>query len=119
MSVKRKIITVVKMGTVKSSHVLGEANSINVAKALVIKENITESTKSIWICVIGFVTPSRVNENKHNKNPLTKNANEPSKVLIAFIQGIFISCFPYFFPITEANVSEMIIIKIPAIGKYI
>ena len=62
------------------------------------------------------MTPKELNAKKHKMKPLMKNAKEPSRVLIPLIQGIFILCFPYLFPITDANVSDIIINKIAAVS---
>lgn len=112
-------MTTEAIGTVKSSQVDGDNNSTIVAKALVIREYKSAISSVKWFCVIGFVTPNRVNAIKQRKNPLIKKAKEPSKDRAVFTHGIFIFLFPYFFPIIEARVSEIIINKIPAIGKYI
>jgi hypothetical protein len=90
-----------------------------VAKALVINEYKRATSSERCTCVIGFVTPKKVNAKKQSKNPLIKKAIEPSKVLLVFIHGIFIFLFPYFLPMIDASVSEMIIKRIPAMGKYI
>ena len=90
-----------------------------VAKILVINEYRIAASNEIWLCVIGFVTPKNIKAMKQRRNPLIKNAKEPSKVLVVFTHGRFIFIFPYFLPITDARVSEIIINRIPAIGKYI
>ena len=104
---------------VKSSQVDGDINSTIVAKALVINEYNSALSRVRWICVNGLVTPKNVKAIKHSKNPLTKNAIDPSKERVVFTQGKFIFLFPYFLPIIDARVSDIIINKIPAIGKYI
>ena len=90
-----------------------------VAKILVINEYRSAASNEIWICVIGFVTPKNVKAMKQSINPLIKNANDPSKVLVVLVNGSFIFIFPNFLPIKDASVSEIIINRIPAIGKYI
>ena len=77
----RNIIRVVNIGTVKSSQVLGESNSIKVAKALVIKDKTNAKLSEMGVLFIGLVTPKRVKEIIHKIKPLIKNANEPSSVL--------------------------------------
>ena len=104
---------------VKSSHVDGEINSIMVAKALVISEYTRATSSEICPCVAGFITPIKVNAKKQTIKPLIKKAREPSKVRVVFIHGSFIFLFPYFLPMIDASVSEIIINRIPAIGKNI
>ena len=118
MRVNRNIINVVRTGTVKSSHVLGETISTTVANTLVINEIIKANSIEIWAWVMGFVTPKNVKATKQRTNPLPKKAKEPSNVLTDFIHGIFMFTLPYLFPIIDAIVSETIINNIPAIGKY-
>ena len=48
-----------------------------------------------------------------------KNTIEPSSVRVVPVHDKLMLCFPYFFPIMEASVSAIIIIVIPAIGRYI
>ena len=107
------------MGIVKSSHVDGEINSITVAKALVISEYNRATPSERCTCVIGFETPKKVNAKKQSIKPLIKKAREPSKDRVVFNQGRLIFLLPYFLPMIDASVSEMIIKRIPAIGKYI
>ena len=89
------------------------------AKALVINEYKSAISRVRWIWVIGFVTPKNVKAKKQRKNPVKKNAKDPSKERTVLTQGIFIFLLQYFLPIIDASVSEIIINKIPAIGKYI
>ena len=73
---------VVPIGTVKSSYVLGDASSIIVANALVIKENINavSNAKGFWFR--GLIKPKNIKENKHNRNAEPKKIEEPSRVLL-------------------------------------
>lgn len=66
---------------------------------------------------MGISNPNRKNERKHNINAVMKNVRDPSKVLFEFVQGNPILIFPHRLPITEASVSDIIIIRTPAIGK--
>jgi hypothetical protein len=112
-------MTTVAIGIVKSSQVDGDISSTIVAKALVISEYKRATSSERCTCVTGFVTPKKVNEMKQRINPLAKKAIDPSKDRVVFNQGRLIFLLPYFLPITDAKVSEIIINKIPAIGKYI
>ena len=88
-----------------------------VAKVLVISEYKRATVSESGICVIGFA-PKNVNVMKQSINPLAKKAIDPSKDRVVFNQGRLIFLFPYFLPTTDASVSDIIINKIPAIGKY-
>ena len=65
----------------------------------------------------GISNPNRKNERKHNGNAVMKNVKDPSNVLLEFVHGKLILIFPQRLPIIEAKVSEIIIIKTPAMGK--
>jgi hypothetical protein len=109
----------VRIGTVKSSQVLGDTNSTNVANTEVISDKTKADSKEMFSLIIGFATPNNVNAIKQRINPLIKNVKDPSNVRFELVHGNLIEILPYRFPITEANVSEMIINNIPATGKYI
>ena len=111
------MINVLPKGTVKSSYVLGEINSIIVAKALVINEYIIIVGKERGSWIAGISSPNRKNEKKLNRKAVMKNVVDPSSVLFEFVHGKLKLILPQRFPITEAKVSATIIINTPAIGK--
>ena len=96
---------------------LGDINSITVAIELVIKEYIIIVSIVNGACTSGMSKPNRKKERKHNKNEKPKNVSDPSSVRFELVQERLILIFPQRFPITEAIVSAIIIINMPAIGK--
>ena len=81
-NVKMYIISVLPSGTVKSSKVLGEINSITVARPLVIKEYMIILFIDRDDCKSGISKPNRKNERNDTKNENPKNVIEPSRVLV-------------------------------------
>ena len=88
-----------------------------VAIQLVIKEYIKIVSIDKGVCTCGMSKPNKKNERKHKTNEKLKKVNEPSRVRFEFVQLKLRLIFPQRFPITEAIVSAIIMINIPAIGK--
>ena len=85
---------------------------------VIIEYRITKSNPKV-ICVSQGRYPNMKNVPKQSMNAETKKTREPSSVLMVPVYFKLMLCFPYFFPKIEASVSEIIMIRIPAIGKYI